>query len=69
MGATPSWPLGRMKTGTPADASKPLIPAMKVAVCSPCWPMRMVFASAALPGFPMMIFVIARGEIGASVDA
>ena len=35
-----------------------MIPARKVAVCSPCWPMRMVFASSALPLFPMSILLL-----------
>ena len=53
-GAVPSWPFDLTTTGWVAPPrGVPLIPAMKVAVCLPSVPIRIVPASPALPALAM----------------
>src|SRR6202158_592508 len=51
--AVPSWPLLSTNTTAPPLIVVPPIPAMKVLLCVPLLPTRIVFDSAATPWFPM----------------
>jgi len=57
----PNWPALLTTTSAPVRVV-PLIPAIKVLVCAPLVPMRMVFDSAATPRFPisMLLFPVVR---------
>src|SRR5436190_18112129 len=54
---TPSFPVELTTTVLPVIAV-PAIPAMKVDFCVPFLPLRMVFASPALPGAPISMLLL-----------
>ena len=54
----PSWPVVPTMTPTPFATVAPRIPAMKVFVCVPDLPIRIVLASPATPSAPISMLLL-----------